>query len=202
MSFIKLTTQNGIPPEKVYEVSARVSRACARAARRCSCRHTAWRRAAPHARCACTAAARQQRHSERRRRRPGNRAWPQALCSQTVDLVFTAHPTQAFRQSLLKKYAKVSIGARGLSPSWRAHARARARQPGWRRAPGPAGGAEMLCACASARARILTARRLKRFQRRRRLSRHALAGGRPPTMDPPSRRTPARTRARVRIEAN
>eukprot|EP00879_Flechtneria_rotunda_P019395 GHRR01020372.1.p1 GENE.GHRR01020372.1~~GHRR01020372.1.p1 ORF type:complete len:416 (+),score=77.29 GHRR01020372.1:187-1434(+) len=29
------------------------------------------------------------------------------LCSQTVELVFTAHPTQAFRQSLLKKYAKV-----------------------------------------------------------------------------------------------
>jgi hypothetical protein len=31
----------------------------------------------------------------------------QALCNQTVELVFTAHPTQAFRQSLLKKYAKV-----------------------------------------------------------------------------------------------
>jgi len=32
---------------------------------------------------------------------------PQVLCEQTVELVFTAHPTQAFRQSLLKKYAKV-----------------------------------------------------------------------------------------------
>jgi ABC-type spermidine/putrescine transport system permease subunit II len=31
----------------------------------------------------------------------------QSLCSQTVELVFTAHPTQAFRQSLLKKYARV-----------------------------------------------------------------------------------------------
>jgi phosphoenolpyruvate carboxylase len=30
-----------------------------------------------------------------------------ALCSQNVDLVFTAHPTQAMRQSLLKKYAKI-----------------------------------------------------------------------------------------------
>ena len=33
----------------------------------------------------------------------------QTLCEQTVDLVFTAHPTQAFRHSLLKKYAKVSL---------------------------------------------------------------------------------------------
>jgi hypothetical protein len=32
---------------------------------------------------------------------------PQALCSQQVELVLTAHPTQAFRQSLLKKYAAV-----------------------------------------------------------------------------------------------
>ncbi len=32
---------------------------------------------------------------------------PQALCEQSVELVFTAHPTQAFRQSLLKKYAAV-----------------------------------------------------------------------------------------------
>lgn len=32
---------------------------------------------------------------------------PQALCNQRVELVFTAHPTQAFRQSLLKKYAAV-----------------------------------------------------------------------------------------------
>lgn len=31
----------------------------------------------------------------------------ESLCSQTVELVLTAHPTQAFRQSLLKKYAKV-----------------------------------------------------------------------------------------------
>jgi phosphoenolpyruvate carboxylase len=30
-----------------------------------------------------------------------------ALCSQTVDLVFTAHPTQALRQSLLKKYSQI-----------------------------------------------------------------------------------------------
>ena len=30
-----------------------------------------------------------------------------ALCGQTVELVFTAHPTQAFRSSLLKKYARV-----------------------------------------------------------------------------------------------
>lgn len=30
-----------------------------------------------------------------------------ALCDQQVDLVFTAHPTQALRQSLLKKYAEV-----------------------------------------------------------------------------------------------
>ncbi|GBF96435.1 phosphoenolpyruvate carboxylase [Raphidocelis subcapitata] len=30
-----------------------------------------------------------------------------ALCDQTVQLVLTAHPTQAFRQSLLKKYAQV-----------------------------------------------------------------------------------------------
>lgn len=29
------------------------------------------------------------------------------LCNQTVELVFTAHPTQALRQSLLKKYAAV-----------------------------------------------------------------------------------------------
>ena len=49
MSFIKLTTQNGVPASKVYET----------------------------------------------------------LCGQTVDLVFTAHPTQAFRQSLLRKYAAV-----------------------------------------------------------------------------------------------
>lgn len=34
----------------------------------------------------------------------------QTLCNQTVELVFTAHPTQAFRQSLLKKYAKVRGG--------------------------------------------------------------------------------------------
>ncbi len=32
---------------------------------------------------------------------------PQALCNQTVDLVLTAHPTQALRASLLKKYATV-----------------------------------------------------------------------------------------------
>ncbi|KAI8473664.1 MAG: PEPCase 1 [Monoraphidium minutum] len=31
----------------------------------------------------------------------------EALCNQTVSLVLTAHPTQAFRQSLLKKYAQV-----------------------------------------------------------------------------------------------
>ncbi|KAJ9513722.1 hypothetical protein QJQ45_015483 [Haematococcus lacustris] len=31
----------------------------------------------------------------------------QALCKQTVDLVLTAHPTQALRASLLKKYARV-----------------------------------------------------------------------------------------------
>eukprot|EP00877_Chromochloris_zofingiensis_P014491 jgi/Chrzof1/9296/UNPLg00263.t1_PEPC1[v5.2] len=31
----------------------------------------------------------------------------ETLCNQTVELVFTAHPTQAFRQSVLKKYAKV-----------------------------------------------------------------------------------------------
>ncbi|WIA14756.1 hypothetical protein OEZ85_003241 [Tetradesmus obliquus] len=49
MSFIKLTNQNGVPAQKIYET----------------------------------------------------------LCSQTVELVFTAHPTQAFRQSLLKKYARV-----------------------------------------------------------------------------------------------
>lgn len=49
MSFIKLTSQNDISPQKVFET----------------------------------------------------------LCHQTVELVFTAHPTQAFRQSLLKKYAKV-----------------------------------------------------------------------------------------------
>ena len=30
-----------------------------------------------------------------------------ALCSQNVELVFTAHPTQATRQSLLKKYSKI-----------------------------------------------------------------------------------------------
>lgn len=30
-----------------------------------------------------------------------------SLCSQQVDLVFTAHPTQAIRQSLLKKYQKI-----------------------------------------------------------------------------------------------
>ncbi|KAL4423808.1 hypothetical protein ABPG75_001109 [Micractinium tetrahymenae] len=30
-----------------------------------------------------------------------------ALCSQTVDLVFTAHPTQATRQSMLKKYGEI-----------------------------------------------------------------------------------------------
>lgn len=29
-----------------------------------------------------------------------------ALKNQTVDLVFTAHPTQAVRRSLLKKYAR------------------------------------------------------------------------------------------------
>jgi hypothetical protein len=37
----------------------------------------------------------------------------QTLCSQTVELVFTAHPTQAFRQSLLKKYARVSRSWQG-----------------------------------------------------------------------------------------
>jgi phosphoenolpyruvate carboxylase len=31
----------------------------------------------------------------------------ETLCKQRVDLVLTAHPTQAFRQSLLKKYARV-----------------------------------------------------------------------------------------------
>lgn len=31
----------------------------------------------------------------------------QALCKQEVELVFTAHPTQALRGSLLKKYAKI-----------------------------------------------------------------------------------------------
>lgn len=31
----------------------------------------------------------------------------QALCNQNVELVFTAHPTQALRGSLLKKYAKI-----------------------------------------------------------------------------------------------
>lgn len=30
-----------------------------------------------------------------------------ALCEQNVELVFTAHPTQAMRQSLLKKYSKI-----------------------------------------------------------------------------------------------
>lgn len=30
-----------------------------------------------------------------------------ALCKQHVDLVFTAHPTQAMRQSMLKKYSKI-----------------------------------------------------------------------------------------------
>ncbi len=30
-----------------------------------------------------------------------------ALCNQNVELVFTAHPTQATRQSLLKKYSKI-----------------------------------------------------------------------------------------------
>ena len=30
-----------------------------------------------------------------------------ALCNQNVELVFTAHPTQAMRQSLLKKYSKI-----------------------------------------------------------------------------------------------
>lgn len=30
-----------------------------------------------------------------------------ALCAQNVELVFTAHPTQATRQSLLKKYSKI-----------------------------------------------------------------------------------------------
>lgn len=30
-----------------------------------------------------------------------------ALCRQNVELVFTAHPTQAMRQSLLKKYSKI-----------------------------------------------------------------------------------------------
>jgi len=29
------------------------------------------------------------------------------LCEQTVSLVFTAHPTQALRQSLLKKYGAI-----------------------------------------------------------------------------------------------
>ena len=38
----------------------------------------------------------------------------QALCSQTVQLVLTAHPTQAFRQSLLKKYARVRALLDGL----------------------------------------------------------------------------------------
>jgi len=32
-----------------------------------------------------------------------------ALCSQTVDLVMTAHPTQALRRSVLKKYNKISM---------------------------------------------------------------------------------------------
>lgn len=31
----------------------------------------------------------------------------EALCNQNVELVFTAHPTQATRQSLLKKYSKI-----------------------------------------------------------------------------------------------
>ncbi|CAK0740175.1 hypothetical protein CVIRNUC_001230 [Coccomyxa viridis] len=30
-----------------------------------------------------------------------------AICSQTVELIFTAHPTQALRQTLLKKYARI-----------------------------------------------------------------------------------------------
>jgi phosphoenolpyruvate carboxylase len=31
----------------------------------------------------------------------------EALCTQNVELVFTAHPTQAMRQSMLKKYGKI-----------------------------------------------------------------------------------------------
>lgn len=38
----------------------------------------------------------------------------EALCGQTVQLVLTAHPTQAFRQSLLKKYAHVRALLDGL----------------------------------------------------------------------------------------
>ncbi len=38
-----------------------------------------------------------------------------ALCNQTVQLVLTAHPTQAFRQSLLKKYAQVRAISSGCS---------------------------------------------------------------------------------------
>lgn len=44
-----------------------------------------------------------------------------ALCDQNVDLVLTAHPTQAFRRALLKKYAKVrhlmdEMHAKRMSP--------------------------------------------------------------------------------------
>ncbi|EIE27459.1 PEPCase 1 [Coccomyxa subellipsoidea C-169] len=43
------------------------------------------------------------------------------ICEQTVELVFTAHPTQALRQSLLKKYARIradmdSLHNKRLSP--------------------------------------------------------------------------------------
>jgi len=37
-----------------------------------------------------------------------------ALCNQTVDLVLTAHPTQALRGSLLKKYARVRMELENL----------------------------------------------------------------------------------------
>lgn len=41
----------------------------------------------------------------------------ETICHQTVDLVFTAHPTQAIRQSLLKKYAKVRVDVERLHNS-------------------------------------------------------------------------------------